>query len=187
MASVHGKLLWKQSRNEEGGVAYSSFKQFCAIELKMAKSTVIRFIHIANKFTEADAAKLGTERLTMLIQASKKGNLSDAAQAELKETAANTSTGKLREKLHEMGLRTPKQEPKATADELTIGTLLGKKHKIVLCERKMNAKEEYPPAKEVEGSWGFLDLRNDVRFIFGVTKNAAGRWILHVEAKRIEA
>ena len=202
LAEVHERLAWKQRLGEDEKPLYASFGDFCKAELKLTKQEAYKFIRISTEFSESDALRLGSAKMSLLLQAAKLGpkaravvakvvdgggSKADAAAKirELKFAAGVDRLGNKAESEKPEKVKPAKVKVKATVEEITIASLIGKKHKLEAFALA-KVKGEYVSAKTLEDKpWARLQMSNDVQLVFAASQGTNGKVYFHVEAKRI--
>ncbi len=80
---VHSSGLWKARRATNGEQKHKTFAQYCRNEIGMGDANVYRLIEVALNWSQEDVARLGVEKLDLIMRspAQAKAKLLDAAKS----------------------------------------------------------------------------------------------------------
>jgi hypothetical protein len=184
--------LWKLRKSDDGKYLYRSFDAFCLAEIRMSGAQCYKMMDVAASFDEEQISKFGMTKLNLVLQAPKED------QTELLSEAASASSRKLAEKVSEKrkekgvekrdtGRKQIAAKSKGRQSEyMTIANILGKT-KIRLFQKPTKRGEELQPASDISQSpFGYTDLPNGVREMYGLEQDQKGYWYLRIERKRVE-
>lgn len=185
--------LWSLRQTKDGAPAYKTWDQFLASEVPAITTRYAWVLmKVAHAYTEEQFVESGPKKLyaTLAVDdADIRKHLLKKAEggATVRELIdegrkAKKNSGKKHAKDHSATQKQKTGEKAGAAGKITVATVLGR-HSVPLYAKGGDKKL----AKTVdEGPWGFVDLVNDVRAHFAVTRDTKGHLRLNVNIKRVE-
>jgi hypothetical protein len=196
--AIHQSGVWK-ARQGGDGQKYKTFGQYCQAEVRMVEQNVYRLIDVALNWDEAMVARLGTEKLDLilrtpgaakpkLLQAANEGgtvrDLKAMRQEAIQEHGLDsrvTSTGKRTAAI----APSAKPVPRAPKREMvTMVEIEGTKEFPMIDEEVWSTRGVKEPTDRIDNAVGFHYMVNDVAMTFRVTRDSAGNLVGQVTIKR---
>jgi hypothetical protein len=180
--------MWKARTTDEGAPAYKKFETFCLRELKMTDVSAYKMMDVAKHFDEATVAKLGTEKLDLILKApdqvkqvildraltrtdsgekySKKELVKDLKEAKRAHGSTPRVTGR-----QSVGTGRPRAR-----EVITLVEVEGDRN-ITLLSRKGRTAGKDVPATTIEDAVGFHALVNEVMITLTFQRDAKGNLV----------
>lgn len=196
--SIYQSGIYKARNGEDGKPKYKSFDAFCVAELLLSSLQARRLMDVASNYTEAQIAKFGTTKLSLVLEAPDedqeriveevvaKGGSAKEVAAEVKKARllAGKSGTKKGRKRPDMGAsnRTAKGAAAKNKKRVTVAAIEGTKTVKLYCKNKADKRAKTLASQPV----GEVDLDNSTRVSVQVCEDAGGELIVKLKFSRIE-
>lgn len=189
LAEIHRTGIWKTRKGADGNQQYKTFSRFCTEELRMTDANVYKLIDVAQNYDEAMVARLGTEKLDLILKAPPL-----ARPALLAKVEDNITLRKLRDEVkdakkdvtetRDTGRTKAMPLPRPRAREMITMVELEGEKTFPLYSRAGLARGVQVPPTSIEDAVGVHHPVNEVVMVFEVVKGANGELTGKLTVKR---